>query len=213
MKKQFIALIFCLLVFIFTVSPSFASPVINEFSSNTSPDWVEIYNPDQEAVDLSMFRIRDLTASNKLDLSGNLDPGSFLVFEWSNKLNNGGDLIKLVLISDESIIDETKYGDEGGLSAPLSTQTGGRKEDGGDEWVLFRSSSKGASNNSSDVYVPPTPTNTPIPTPTNPPKPIKTPTPIKSKTIKASTGSTSTTSVNTASSFTKTPPPSPMNSP
>jgi hypothetical protein len=196
MKKQFFAFVICLLFLKFGSSFSFASPLINEFSSNTSPDWIEIYNSGSETIDLSQFRLRDLTVNNKLDLSGNLDPGGFIVFDWSNKLNNSGDIIKLVLISDESIIDQTSYGDQGGIPAPQDTQTVGRKEDGNSDWVLFNSSSSGGSNNSSEVYIPPTATNTPIPTPTNTPKPTKTPTPIKTPSKNA--GSTTTTSTSKA---------------
>jgi len=186
MRRQVFAFIAAFSMFLFVSNTSFASPLINEFSSSSSSDWVEIYNPDPESIDLSIYRIRDLTATNKKDLSGNLDPGGFATFDWSNKLNNAGDLIKLVLISDESVVDETSYGDQGGISAPQSNQTGGRKQDGNSEWILFITSSKGSSNNSSEVYVPPTPTNTPQLTPTKTPKPTKTPTPVKTKTVKTS---------------------------
>jgi len=209
MKKQGVALVLSFILFASSISSSLAAPLINEFSSGTTSDWVELYNEGSETIDLSLYRLRDLTATNKKDLSGNLDPGDFATFDWSNKLNNAGDLIKLVLISDESIVDQTTYGDQGGIDAPDSTQTGGRKNDGGSQWVLFNSSSKGSSNNSSEVYVPPTPTNTPVPTPTKTPKPTKTPTPIKTKTVKTSTGSTSTSTINTNSNTKKNTSPSP----
>ena len=179
MKKQVFALfLFVFFLFAITTSFAFASPIVNEFSSATSADWVEIYNPGADTVDLSQYRLRDLTSTNKLDLSGSLAPSGFVGFDWSNKLNNAGDLIKLVLISDESIIDQVTYGDQGGISAPASTQTGGRKSDGAAEWVILSASSKGFSNNSSSVFSPPTATPTKTPTPT----PIKIPTAVKTAT-------------------------------
>ncbi len=199
MKKQIFALVICLIFLNFGRSISFAAPLINEFSSNTSPDWIEIYNSGNETVDLSLYRIRDLTANNKLDLSGSLEPGGFAAFDWSNKLNNSGDLIKLVLSSDESVIDQVTYGDQGGLVSPNSNQTGGRDQDGGGEWVLFESSSKGSSNNSSTVYVPPTPTPTPLPTPTKTPKPTKILTPTKSSNTSTSVKSATSVSTTTGS--------------
>lgn len=176
MRKQAFALFaFCVLFVLFTI-PAFASPIINEFSSADSSDWIEIYNSGADTVDLSLYRIRDLTANNKLDLSGSLAPSGFAAFDWSNKLNNAGDLIKLVLTSDESIVDQTSYGDQGGINAPETSQTAGRKSDGGQEWVLFASASKNTSNNSSSVFFPPSATPTKTPTPTKSPTPTKTPT-------------------------------------
>lgn len=199
MKKQVFAFAWFLCLLQINTSSIFAAPVINEFSSADSSDWIEIYNSGTETVDLSLYRIRDLTANNKLDLSGSVPPSGFAAFDWSNKLNNAGDLIKLVLTSDESIADQVAYGDQGGLAAPGSNQTGGRQADGGTSWVVFTSSSKNASNNSSSVFSPPTatPTNTPtptkIPTPTKTLTPTKSPTPTKIPTVaKASPGDAKT---------------------
>lgn len=174
LKKRALALFAFCVLFALSTFPVLASPIINEFSSATSADWVEIYNSGVETVDLSQYRLRDLTSTNKLDLSGSLAPSGFASFDWSNKLNNAGDLIKLVLISDESIIDQVTYGDQGGISAPTSAQTGGRKSDGSGDWVILSASSKGASNNSSDVFSPPTATPTKTTTPTKIPTPTKT---------------------------------------
>jgi len=196
--------------FIFLLLPghSFASLFINEFSSYPSdssdpgwPDWVEIYNSGPESVDLSLYRLRDSTATNKLDLSGSLEAGNFIFFDWSNKLNKTEDNIKLLLISNESTVDEVVYGDQESVSAPGVGQSVGRKTDGENLWVIFDSPTKGNSNNSS-TPVPtststPTPTDTPTPTlkPTSTPKPS--PTPTKSPTSKpASTEKPSPTQKN-----------------
>ena len=188
MKKQIF--IVCLVLNLTFPSFSFAAPQINEFSSSTSDDWVEIYNPDPIPIDISAYRIKDSTENNKLELSGSLAPLSFIVFEWANKLNNGGDIIKLVLISDNSITDQIAYGNQGGLIAPDINQSAGRISDGGGNWTIFSTPSRNSSNNSSSVFIPPTPTPSKTPTPTkapptpkaatNPPTKTLTPTKIES---------------------------------
>lgn len=197
MKKQIF--IICLVIFCLFPDESFASPVINEFSSSTSDDWLEIYNPDATPADLSLYRIRDSTENNKLDLSGSLMPQGFIVFEWSNKLNNAGDIIKLVLISDNSSIDQITYGNQGGLIVPEVNQSAGRISDGAPNWTVFSSPSKGSSNNSSPAFTPPTPTPSKTPTPTKTPPTPKTatnpPTKIPTPTKIVSIASTSTVSV------------------
>lgn len=170
--------------------------VINEFFSNGSSDWVEIFNKSSNPVDLSIYRLRDGSATNKINLSGSIGSNGFVTFPWGDKLNNGGDSIKLVLASDESIIiDQVGYGNAGSdVVAPSINQTAGRQTDGDGSWVLFSSGSKGTPNSSSQLAPTPTieptssptPTKTPTPTisptPTNAPTPTKTPTPIKTPT-------------------------------
>lgn len=172
MKKQIF--IICFVINFIFPSFSFASPQINEFSSSSTDDWIEIYNPDSASVDLSAYRIRDSSENNKLDLSGSLAPMSFIVFDWANKLNNGGDIIKLVLISDDSSVDQVTYGNQGGLIAPDINQSAGRISDGNGNWTIFSTQSKNASNNSSSVFTPPTPTPSKTPTPTKTPPTPKT---------------------------------------
>lgn len=160
MKKQLIAFCLILVCFLVSVKTVFGAPLINEFYSPSSDDWIEIYNPDPETIDLGAFRIRDSTENNKLDLSGNIPPLGFAVFEWSNKLNNSGDIIKLILISDNSSIDQITYGNQGGLIAPDVSQSAGRSSDGASNWTIFTAPSKNSSNNSSPAFVPPSPTPT-----------------------------------------------------
>lgn len=183
MNTTFIVLLRKLVViFSFTsvilLSPQkvFAAVYINEFSSNTDPDWVEIYNSGPDLVDLSLYRLRDNTSSNKKDLSGNLNSGEFGVIEWSDRLNNAGDSIKLLLIAnDPNTLDQVNYGDIGGVNAPVSTQSAGRETNGGSNWVVFNIPTKGLTNNTSTPAPSATPTSTP--TPTRTPTPTKTPTP------------------------------------
>lgn len=209
-------LVFSLLfLFIFFLLPrsALATLYINEFSSGTSDsDWMEIYNSGSDSVDLSLYRVRDNTATNKIDLDGIIDAGGFKVFEWSNKLNNSGDIIKLVTESDESIIDQIGYGSEGSLIAPQGSETAGRISDGSSSWAILSSSTKGSSNNTSTPVPTATPIPIDIPTPTNSPTPTKTPTPIKTPTPTPKPTSTPTPT-QPFSTSTKTPTKSPAPTP
>ncbi|MBI2327736.1 lamin tail domain-containing protein [Candidatus Curtissbacteria bacterium] len=202
-KIHLLTISFAIILFlIFTPQVLAAGLVINEFVSDTAgtaadPDWVEMYNSGSESVDLSKYRLRDNTVTNKLDLTGTIEPGGFAAFDWSNRLNKDGDLIKLVEIVNESNqIDQVAYGNETGgeVGAPESGQSTGRQTDGAATWVIFLSPTK-ASNNRGAIVVPtpsPTPTPTPVPTPsptlspTPSPKssPSPSPTPQKSPTLK-----------------------------
>lgn len=174
------------------------NPLINEFSSDTEgttsdPDWIEFYNNGTENTDLSLYRIEDLNATNIKDLSGTIDPGGFFVVEWTNKLNKTGDVIRLVRISDSSISDEVKYGDQGSIPPPQNAQSSGRSPDGSGNWGILQSATKGLAN-STIVQPTPTPTLTPTntptptktPTPTDAPTPTRTPTPTKTPTLSPS---------------------------
>jgi len=185
--------------FIFRFAPAaFASStvVINEFSSQTSPDWVEIYNNSDAAVDLSSYGLTD-AANNPKSFNCILAPHGFSIVDWSNKLNNAGDTVFLKL-GDETV-DCISFGDgaddscpeEFGptLANPSADQVGSRIPDGG-AWQLTAASTKDAPNDVSSkpagaVCSTPTPTPSPTPTisPTSTPKPATaTPAPTNTST-------------------------------
>ena len=183
MRKLFVFAVFgCVLLF---PKQANAALYINEFSSKTSPDWVEIYNSGPDNVDLGDYTIKDASTNTKA-LGGALASGSFTTIDWDDNLNNGGDTIRLILDSDGSTVDEIIYGSNG-TAAPNENQSAGRSPDGGANWALFSTPSKGSSNNSSTIVPTPTPTptnsptNTPTPTPTNSPTNTPTPSPTPSK--------------------------------
>jgi len=137
------AKIFCLLLLIissFLPEKAFASSgiKINEFyalgSSSANPDWVEIYNSSNIEIGLEGWQIRDLTTSNKISLNGYICANNFRKFDFSNKLNKGGDKIKLIN-SSSAIVDEIDY-----FSTDIPTheegQSTSRNPNGGDIWVL-----------------------------------------------------------------------------
>ena len=109
---------------------TFASIVINELSSDTAgtsedPDWIELYNTGSDPVDLSAFRLRDNSATNKQDFSDVLNGNSFL---WVNlqiadMLNRSRDRIRLVQKANESeLVDLIVYGNEDDASVPAPSK-------------------------------------------------------------------------------------------
>ncbi len=203
MLKALIVFVSTLTFVAFPASVS-ASMYINEFASDTSgntgdEDWAEIYNSGPDTVDLSLYRLRDSTPTNKKDLSGSLPAGGFAAFDWTDRLNKTGDTIKLLLIADETTpVDQVAYGDNSGsvISAPSAGQSGGRQSDGNSTWVLFSTTSKEHSNNSS------------IPAPTSPPATPTTVTPTPAPATPTSVPPTSTPT----SKPTSTPTPKPTTS-
>lgn len=172
--------------------------MINEFSSGTTSDWVELYNTSTVSASLSNLRIRD-SAANKKDLSGELEPGSFLLISFSNWLNNNGDIVRLMRIGDseEETIEEIPYGDSGGLCAPGENGSIGKRQDGGSAIVRFAHPSKGESNNQAEED--PCPTATPVSsnTPQPTPKPTDTPSPTKGEDTKSNQANPSPTKTST----------------
>jgi hypothetical protein len=175
-------LIFLLFFFIFK-TPVFAEKIaINEFSSSAGtsshpdwPDWVEVY---YESVDPVLYQLKD-AKDNVKNLSDGTCSDNFCTLDWSNKLDNSGDTISLILISNpDSVIDQVEYPKD--VPTPTTGQYAGRNSDGMGAWVLFSSHTKGLSNNTATLA--PTSTPTPTPSPTNTPTPTKAPTPTKTPT-------------------------------
>jgi len=184
--KTIFALTFLLLVFFSSTVE--AQVVINEFSSGTSnDDWVELYVLPQQSpmpVDLSQYKLIDYDNKNEKTLSNVIDPGGFASFGWNDSLNNLGDEIRLIRISEnqETETDRVSYGNKGGVCAPDATQSIGRGTDATGSFVRFSTSTKAASNSDS-VEVPcPTPTPTPTLTPSPTPQPTSTKTPTPTQT-------------------------------
>jgi hypothetical protein len=168
--------------FIFVSSPSYAKLYINEVSSSTSDDWIEFYNDGESEVDLSIYKVTD-TKGNTKDLGGIIGASGYATLDWYNRIDKAGDTIKLVLKSSDLVEDEISFGSASPANpAPAIDQTLGRKPDGAGAFSILSPATKGASNNSSQVTIPPTPTPTEAPTPTRTATPTKTPTPTKAPT-------------------------------
>lgn len=155
-----------------------AAVVINEFSSTTSEDWVELYNTATDSADLSEYRLRDSTDTNSKDVPGTIAGGGFSVISFSNYLNIDGDTVRLVNKNDNSTVDSVSYGSGKTVCAASGSQTIGRSSDGGGSFTLFSTGSKGSTNNGTQTTSCPAPTPTPVatPNPTATPKPTLSPT-------------------------------------
>lgn len=164
----------------------FGQVKINEFSSyESSGDWVELYA--EEKTDLSNWIIRDSATSIVKTIENGTWIGSssaYLVVETSNRLNKGGDIIKLLKSDDSTVVDQVSYGDDADVCAPNLNESSGRKPNGDNNLVRFSSQTKGSSNASEEnsCPVPPSPTPTPTPSPT----PTPTPSPSSSFKLSAS---------------------------
>lgn len=92
-------------------------------------EWVELYNPNAAAVDLTGWKLTD--NSSTTTLYGAIGAERFVYWEFKGVLNNGGDVITLRR-PDGSIADKLIYGDWFGsvLSAPEDGQSLARFPDG-----------------------------------------------------------------------------------
>ena len=115
-------------------------------------EWVEIINDGAAAVDLSAFRISDLSAGTdfRFGLSGTLGPGETRVFygadvvAWQTangvsafglSLNNSGDTVYLYQVTavDTSVVDSYPYA----TNQVKDDRSVGRHPDGGGTWAIF----------------------------------------------------------------------------
>lgn len=132
--------------------------------SGTKEDWVEIYNPNAQDVDLSGLYLTDKFSDlDKWQIpSGIIVPaGGYLVFFTDNddeegplhtnfSLKAGGEQVALsqLLADGLTVIDSLSYED-----MPFMT-TYGRETDGNNTLILFGASTPEVSNNGADLYLP-----------------------------------------------------------
>lgn len=167
------------------------SIVLNELTPHPSPgsDWIEVYNPTTNTVDLTNWILVDNTSTVKT-LSGSITANGFVTFDVTNRLNNAGDSIYLK-DSSGTTIDNYSYNSDPGINKSF-----GRSPDGG-SWALLISSSKGSTNGEASPTPAPTPTPTPSPSSNLTPSPTSLP-----------ISSSSNTKSKTSTSASKAPAPS-----
>ena len=78
-----------------STSTIFAAIFINEFSYQSSSDWVELYNSECSSISLEGWKIRDSTESQFKSLSGTILPKSVLSFDITFLNNSTPDSIRL----------------------------------------------------------------------------------------------------------------------
>jgi len=183
MKKIiFIAILLFILIFGKNV---FATLKLNEIypAPLTGEDeWVELYNNENEILDISNYQLLDL-AGNKIKISTeSASPFGFVSAISSSVLNNSGDTVYLYKCPEKQLIDYKTYPNAN------PTISFGRFPDGNENWGIC-SPTREVSNSSCAITITPTPN--PIivppsftcPTPTSTPQPTLMPTPILTLTL------------------------------
>lgn len=170
--------VFILAIFLFSPKVVSAQVVINEFSSKSDPEWVELLNTSSDQViNLSGWRIVDgnTVATDDLTLDGCISPQGFRLFNHTKGwLNDGGDSINLKDSTGEPVGEPVVYGEGGVVGTPSSEKSAGRTPNGASTWVIFDTPTP--TNNDCQLSVTSTPT--PEPTSSSTPTPtIQPPTP------------------------------------
>lgn len=143
--------------------PGGVPPVlINEFMASNSMtladdeggygDWIELYNPTGQAVDLDGWSITDdLSDPTKFTLSGlALDPGGYLILWADGDVDDGDIHLSFKLSSDGE--DLGLYTDAGvtvdalTYEAQATDYSAARVPNGSDTWVITDAPTPGASN-------------------------------------------------------------------
>lgn len=137
------------LIYLFLANPVFAesSIKITDFSSNSSPEWIQLTNNSSESINISGWYFKDLAGTVKTINNTCISTTLTQTFEFTNYLNNDGDTVYLYNNANE-LIDTFTY------------TTGVTKD-------------KPSSSNTCAI---PTNTPTPTSVPTNTPTPTATPT-------------------------------------
>lgn len=121
----------------------------------TFPDWIEIYNPGETAVDLNGYYLTDnLTNLVKSPINGSVvvPAGGFVLFYADSQPEQGanhtnfalsstnGEDVALVAPDGSTLIDSHTFGPQ---TADISE---GRSPDGADNWIFFNPPTPGSSN-------------------------------------------------------------------
>lgn len=139
-------------------STGWGSVKINEVSTYSSNDWVEVYNLLGMCVDLTGLKLWDSTTSTAIKtLSGTTTAHGWSLFDVSNRLNRDSDSV--VLKNNLEELDRFDYGTTDYPSAGES-EVWARNVDGSGNWELTVSSTPGAMNITTTSAPSSTPTST-----------------------------------------------------
>ncbi len=182
MKQKLISwavvIFYCFIFLSFSQSSFAADVVINEFSSNSDPEWVELYNSSPtEIITLDGWRLVDSNSqtTDDIDLSGCITPGGFRLFSrgsgWLN--NTGGDTITLKN-NNGNEVNSVVYGTGGVIGIPSPSNSASRVPNGSSIWEIL--DLPNSTDSICQLSSTPSPTLIPTLSPTNTPSPTKTPT-------------------------------------
>jgi hypothetical protein len=108
------------------------SVVINEFSSDSSADWVELYNTTSAVIDLTGWRIKN-SAAGVQTITGSVGAHDFMLVNMRDFLESGAGTI--VLADDADAVNSAvNYGDTT-IPAPAAGQSTTRTINGGAAWT------------------------------------------------------------------------------
>lgn len=117
--------------------------LINEIYAPGTPDWVELYNPSNEEIDITNWKLLDnsTTPIKTFSQGTTIGPNAFFVIEVSNRLNNSGDHVKLV-DQNGTQLNQFEY------TTISENKSFARIPDGSGSWFGNRNPTKGTTNGS-----------------------------------------------------------------
>ncbi len=93
-----------------SLAPQITEIFPNPEGPDTGEEWVELFNPGTSTINLSKYLIDDGEEGSKpAELTGELPPLSFVKISSSINLNNEDDSARILLKSDNSIIESITY--------------------------------------------------------------------------------------------------------
>ncbi len=137
-----------------STSTIFAAIFINEFSYQSSSDWVELYNSECSSISLEGWKIRDSTESQFKSLSGTILPKSVLSFDITFLNNSTPDSIRLFSPENtDNPYSQITIPIEGFVTSS-ENQSVSLEVDGGSSWKVFDNNTKGSLNFLGDELCP-----------------------------------------------------------
>ncbi len=122
-------------------SADFHHPVINEFYVTGGSEWVELYNPSNESINLQGWALDNTYLSDDKFIfdSQIINPHEFLLLEANFGFNDEGDTVRF-LDSSENLVDSRQYSQNPGSSSI------GAAIDGAGVFTTFTTPTKGITN-------------------------------------------------------------------
>lgn len=107
--------------------------VINEIfpspSPTSNPEWIELYNPTSQTIDISGMWIDDIASGGgspvQIPASTTIAAGGYYTRDFSGYFNNGGDDARLLLSDGTTVVDTRSYGNTSNNRAWYRSPSGG----------------------------------------------------------------------------------------
>ncbi len=106
--------------------------VVNEILPNpngSNPEWVELYNPTPDNIDISGMWLDDIASGGaspiQVPASTTIVAGGYWTLDTTNVFNNGGDDVRLLLPDGSTVVDSYSYGNSTKNKSWYRTPDGG----------------------------------------------------------------------------------------